>query len=449
MRRRYIYSPVGLLALLALAGGCASTARQPRLPAPRPLAAPYESRLDRSADDVTPAVVPTGALKLDQALRLAMMHNPSLTARAYDVRAAEALRLQAGRLPNPELEFEVEEYDRDGAGFDSSESVVGIGQAIELGGKRGWRRRIAEAEGELAGWAYEQQRVEVFRHTSERFMAVSAAQRGVALATSTVELAEQTYRAVSERVKAGKEPALQESKGAAELEMVRLGRLEADSTLRGARLALAAMWGAQEVSFDAVEGAIKSPLSSIPALAELRSRLDGHPKLARWDSELRLRRAELGGAKAARIPDLKAKLAYAQYEEDGTDSFAFGVGMELPVFNRNQGGVSAAELGLARAETGRAAAATALAMELAVAHAALDLAQKRVAALESKVVPAMQSAFDASAEGYRRGKFGFLDMLDAQRGLFEVQGELVAAQVAYHAAVTRIEGLIGVELGEK
>ena len=37
-------------------------------------------------------------------------------------------------------------------------------------------------------------------------------------------------------------------------------------------------------------------------MADLRSRLDGHPVLARWDSELRLRRAELGAAKAARIP---------------------------------------------------------------------------------------------------------------------------------------------------
>jgi cobalt-zinc-cadmium efflux system outer membrane protein len=443
MRRRYIYSPVGLLALLALAGGCASTAHHPRLPAPRPLAAQYESRLDSQSADVPSPAVATGVLALDQALTLAMMHNPALTAVAYDVRAAEALRLQARRLPNPKLEFEVEEYDRDGAGFDSSESVVAISQPLELGGKRRWRRRVAEAHGELAGWAYEQQRLEVFSRTTDRFVAVIAAQQGVALAASTVELAEQTHRAVAERVEAGKEPELQASKAEAELEVVRLSQLEAESRLSGARLALVAMWGAQDAAFDAVEGSLELPLDSVPALEDLKPRLVGNPVLARWESELRMRQAKLGGAKAARIPDLKAKVGYSQYEEDGTDAFAFGVGMLLPVFDRNQGGVVAAELALARAETERDATATAMAIELTAAHTTFVLAQKRVVALRGKVVPAMQNAFDVAAEGYRLGKFGLLDMLDAQRKLIETRVKLLDAWSDYQSAQNAINRLVG------
>ncbi|MBT7068534.1 MAG: TolC family protein [Verrucomicrobia bacterium] len=437
-----MYRQAGLWALLALAGGCASTAQHPRLPTPRPLAAHYESSLDREADAArTPPV--EGLLTLDQALALALMHNPSLAAFAYDVRAAEALRLQAGRLINPQVELEIEEYDRDGAGIESSETVVGLTQWIELGGKRHWRTRVAEARGELKGWDYERQRLDVFSQTAQRVVGVIAAQRRLTLAESTVELAEQTNHAVTERVKAGKEPPLQASKAAAELEMVRLNALEATSGLELARLALAAMWGADEASFEAVAGDTDRTLDAVPALATLKSRLAMNPELARWDSEISLRQAALRSARTARVPDLKAALRYAQYEEDGTDAFSFGVTVKLPIFDRNQGGVAAAALALEQAEVEREATALQLGGALTEAHAALALAQQRVDALRTKVVPAMQSAFDGAAEGYRQGKFGFLEMLDAQRRLIETNERLLDAWRDHRSAQITINRIAG------
>ena len=145
-------------------------------------------------------------LTLSDALALALRGNPGLTAFSHEVRAAEARMLQAGLRPNPELGLDIDEVDRDGAGFDSAETAVVLGQVFELGGKRKWRQRIAHAEGELAGWDYETQRLELFAETAKRFQAVLAAQARCELARLDVELADQTNRAVQERVEAGKEP---------------------------------------------------------------------------------------------------------------------------------------------------------------------------------------------------------------------------------------------------
>ncbi len=60
----------------------------------------------------------------------------------------------------------------------------------------------------------------------------------------------------------------------------------------------------------------------------------------------------------------------------------------------------------------------------------------------------MEEAFAAAHEGYREGKFGFLDMLDAQRGLFEAKGALVNALSAYHAAVAKIQRITGTSIKE-
>jgi len=63
-------------------------------------------------------------------------------------------------------------------------------------------------------------------------------------------------------------------------------------------------------------------------------------------------------------------------------------------------------------------------------------------------VPARKKAFEAASEGYRQGKFGFLDVLDAQRGLFVARGALVDALSNYHASVAEIQRITGTSIEE-
>ena len=49
-------------------------------------------------------------------------------------------------------------------------------------------------------------------------------------------------------------------------------------------------------------------------------------------------------------------------------------------------------------------------------------------------------------QGYRQGKFSLLDVLDAQRTLFEAKGQYIEALATYHKAVAEAERLLGGEL---
>ena len=418
----------------------------------RPLGARYLSvgyeELAGSSDSNKQSAEPTGTLKLEQALAIALLHNPEITAFSYEMRASEARLFQARVLPNPELEIEVGEYDRGGAGFDSAETAVVLGQLLELGGKRRWRMRVAEAEGELADWDYESKRLDVLTETAKRFMAVIAAQRRFEFAESALEIAEKTSRAVDERVKAGKEPPLQASRSAAEMEMARMEKLEAQNALGVARKRLAAMWGAEQTKFEHVEGNLDSVLEEIPALNVLRARLSLNPDLARWDAELRLRQAMLSSEKAARIPDLEASVGYLRFEENGTNALSFGIRAPLPIFDRNRGNIAAARHSLSKAAAERSAAELAIASELTEIHAALAAAHQRAKTLKTRVVPAMQEAFDAAHKGYRQGKFGFLDMLDAQRELIEAKVSLVDTLNDYQAALIDIQRITSASIEE-
>lgn len=396
----------------------------------------------------TEAVEYQDTINLSHALALALIKNPELEAYSYNVRAAEARMFQARLLPNPDVEVEVEAYGRDGKGSDFVESSVVLGQVIELGGKRRKRTRVAEVAGELSGWDYERKRLDIFTQTAQRFTELIAAQRRIELAKSFVTLSEQTCQAVGKRVEAGKETPVQSTKAEAWLEMARLDAMEANSNLAAARKILAASWGAEQPHFEKAAGDFDHIPETLPPEELLRRQLSFNPDIAREDAELELRKARLASAKAARIPDVRALVGVQHFEEDGSDALTFGFGIPLPLFDRNQGHIAASMYELAKVRAERKSVETELVAELARIYARLSSAQRKTLTLRSKVVPAMEEAFDAAHKGYQEGKFGFLDVLDGQRSLFAAQSELIDAMSDFHIALSDMERITGTDIEE-
>lgn len=408
------------------------------------------ARLPETASVATPSrgvgsggetVAPAGVLTLREALELALQENPELRAGAASVRAAAARTHQSRALPNPEVELGLSEYDRSGKGFDSAEIDVTVVQRLELGGKRHWRVRQAEAEGALAGWDETTLRLDVRAETARRHIAVVAAQRRLALAAVTAAVAEGTAAAVVERVQAGKEPPFRTAKAKADLSLARLDQATARQTLGAARAALAAMWGSEHARFEAAEDRLADDLQTPLDVARLAARLPFVPELARGEQVVRLRESALAAERSQRIPDVEVFAGVQRFEEDDSHAFALGVALPLPLFDRNEGNIMAARHELDRARYERRAVEIALRADLTAAHALTVEAHGRALTLQNDVVPALTQAFEAAREGYRQGKFGFLDMRDAQSGLAEAQAALIDALETYHSARTRMERL--------
>jgi cobalt-zinc-cadmium efflux system outer membrane protein len=382
-------------------------------------------------------------LCLKTAHALALEFNPDVKEALHALAATEALVRQARALPNPELNMEAEEINRNGTGFDDIEMSLGLGQRIEAGGKRRFRTLAAIASHALSNADYEQVCREVLANTSVSFLNVLVSQQRVALAQSALDLANKMHAAVSDRVDAGKAPPLQASKAEAEREMVKLRGQEAEQALQTGRRELVAIWGLDAASFTRADGNLLQVPETLPALHHLTTSLSDNPILARCDAQVSLQRAILNAEKAERIPDIDASIKYVQYEEDGTDAFAFGVGIPLPLFNRNRGNIDAASHLVASAETRRKAQALKLTVDLQNAYSGLNLSHQRAITIDTIVIPAMQQTLSAAQEGYRQGKFDFLEMLDAQRSLMEAEEALLDAQMAYQLAAIRIEQLTG------
>jgi cobalt-zinc-cadmium efflux system outer membrane protein len=281
---------------------------------------------------------------------------------------------------------------------------------------------------------------------TQAFVEVLSAQERLALNAELVRLAEQVFSTVAERVKAGKVSPVEETKASVELSTSRMALVRAQRDLEAARKRLVAAWGGSTPAFASAQGTLDA-IAAIPPAEQLTERLMQNPEVARWAIEMAQRRAAVELAKARRIPDPTVGGGFRHAQETGDNALVMSVSMPLPVFDHNQGGFLEARYQLAKAEEERRAAEIQGRASLAEAYAALSSAFGEATTLKNEVLPGAQRAFDAASEGYWQGKFGFLDVLDAQRTLFEARGRYLEALVAYHQAVAEVERLIGEPLG--
>jgi len=445
MLPRPLQSPA--LVLLGLLAGCVTSRVDESWPAARPLGADLATyRPDREPpaepSSRTPAENPEGLLTLQQALALALLQNPELAAFSYSVRSAEARALQAALLPNPEARLEVEDFGGTGAvsGFDSAETTLQLGQLIELGGKRRNRSKVADLETDLRGWDYEAKRLDVFADTTQAFVEVLAAQERAKLAEETLEVARQVVEAASVQVRAGKVSPLEEIRARVAYSTREIDRERARRELGASRVRLASTWGSSTATFDSATGSLDA-VASPPSFDELLAGIAAAPELARWDTEIEHRRARLRLEEALRTPDPTLESGIRRYEETDDTGFLIGVSFPIFVFDRNQGGVREARFDFARVWEERRAAEVRVRSELTEAYERLASAYHEVVKLRDEIVPGARRAFEAADEGYRQGRFGFLDVLDAQRTLFDAQDRQVVASTAYHLAVAALERL--------
>jgi outer membrane protein, heavy metal efflux system len=384
----------------------------------------------------------TGSITLTQALQIALLQNPDLQAFSYEVRAREAEALQAGLVSNPTLNVLVENAVGSGNfnGFDQSETTVQLSQRLELGDKRNLRRSSANILKEIAGWDYEVQRLEVLARASKAFVHVLKAQQKVSLSGEGVQLARKFLNAVSERVTAGKVPAIEKIKAQVALANMRMEKERAGQELENTRRKLSVLWGNAEPQFDSAQG----DLFLIPdkPLLELTT-LSSNPSLSKWSTALAHRQAELDIENSKAVPDLTLSGGYRRLEQTDDNALVFGVTVPLNWFNRNQGGIAKARHRLSKAEEEKKAAALRMQEALLQAHSEVSFSHAKVISIKSEVLPGAKKAFDAISEGYRFGKFGLLDVLDSQKTFFQVQSQYLDALANYHNAVTDVKRLTG------
>lgn len=387
--------------------------------------------------------VSTAALTLDQAIELALERNPELAALAQEILATDAAVTQAGVLPNPDFRIGGDALGN-ARKRESGEqfAAVELQQLVELGGKRGARVRVAEAGRALAGWDFVAKRADLLQRVSQSFVDVLAAQQRLALAEESTQLAGRVADAAAKRVQAGKVSPVEETRARVALASVEVEREQARRDLDAARKRLALLWNERTPRFERAVGTLEQ-VKPLPSYATLSERINDNPDLARWSSALAQRTAVLEGERAKAIPDVTVSGGVARFSNFNDYGYLLGVSVPIPIFNQNRGGILEANRRVDKAADEQLAAEALLLRELAATYERVAALLNEIDTLRIRILPGAQSAYDAANKGYLLGKFSFIDVLDAQRTLFEARRQYVRALADYQGGMAEIERLIG------
>lgn len=376
-------------------------------------------------------------LTLNNALQTAQANNPELAVARWGIDIAEGERRQAGVLPNPELSWELEDT-RNG----SQTTTVSVSQMFELGGKRGARLGVAGRDSELAGLELERQGNALRAEVIGAFEASVQAQEGLQLAEESLRLSERALQVVQGRVKAGSASPVEATRAQVQLSEVRLEQGRAEQALTVAYQQLAAATGAPVAAFSRVDGK-GDQAPAVPSRTQLLERLEQTPDMRLARTQIDQRDAALDLARAQRIPDLTVSVG-SQYSETERERVnVLGVSLPIPLFDRNQGNVLAAARRADQARDQRNGAELRLRSEVIQALAQWSTAAQEVHDFDRSILPSAQQAVDAATRGFERGKFAFLDVLDAQRTLVAARLQYLQAQAQRSEARVRLERIFG------
>ena len=120
----------------------------------------------------------------------------------------------------------------------------------------------------------------------------------------------------------------------------------------------------------------------------------------------------------------------------------FDVGVEIPIFNRNQGGVKAAKAGAEYARLEVLRTKLSLRARLASEYKDYRDAAAAVERYRTRILPKARQAYDMYLANFRQMAGAYPQALIAQRNLFQFQDSYVAALVNTWQRAIEIQGLL-------
>ncbi len=403
--------------------------------------------LKQTDNQAIPTPAPVDELTLHEALLLTLSQNPELKTFSWQIEARQGEAQQAQVLPNPELGIEVENIlgEDDRRGFKAAETTLELSQLIELGGKRQQRIQIANLKQELADWDLDEARLATIATSSQTFFACLSAQSRVQLTRENLQLSEKVFKTVQLRVQAGKASPITENRAQMTVRQNQITLKKEQRKLTAAQRRLAAGWGADQPHFNKTAGKLEN-ISPPPAWPILLKQLEQNPEIARQNTEFELQESQLNLAEAYGVPDMTLGGGIKRYEESEDYTFLLGVSFSLPVFDRNSGAIRSAQAETSISRGKGVSTATRLKTSLRENYELLMAAYEEADSLQNLILPTAEANFSAADYGYRQGQFKFIEVLIAQKTLFEIREQLIASLSEFHTHRLNIEQLTGQKL---
>ena len=377
-------------------------------------------------------VAERAAVKLQVFLDSADQHNPTLRQAEAMIRRSQAEARQAALYPNPSVGYEGDQIR--GGSYGGGEQGGFIQQTIVLGGKLDLRRKVYEQQTRSDEIAAESQRLRVHNDVTLLFYQAVSAQQTVQVRGRLLALANETVRTAHQLANVGQADTPDVLQAEVEAEQAEIDYGIAQRQFLQKFKSLTAVAGSPTMEIAPLDATLETP-PQIDTEHVVETLLDKSPSVKQAQQQVAVAEARLKQARHEVVPDLQLRageqanleaLPEAPGRKTGAQSFA-SASMELPLWNRNQGNVQAAqaELELARQEVTRS--------QLALRQQADMLVQNYLSAGEEAeryqkdLLPRARRAYQLNLEKYQDMAQAYPQVIMSQRTLWGLEVHTIDA----------------------
>jgi outer membrane protein, heavy metal efflux system len=389
----------------------------------------------------TPAPSATQSVSISDAVAIFLRQNFQLIAARYDIDTAEAEKLTARLRPNPDISvgFSGLPLNLSGNLLTEQQYSYAISQTFELGGKRAKRIDVANKNSDVARAQFEMAVWQLTNDLKRKFYTVI-------LNHSLLNLAQENEKTFTEVIEHTKELVQGGEVSGLDLTRLEVEKLKFDTdlanaqrdyevALRDLRVTLGGDYRAMEID---PTGTL-DPQDYDFTFTDLRDKaLAARPDLKTAKVAERAADASIRLQDAQRIPDVNLGAGITQVP-GGTSNYTFGVGVALPVHDRNQGERAKARIEKDKALNQEALITNQIISDVDKAFVAFQMQKRRVDLYRTGVLTKVNSIQDLTEYSLKAGESSILDLLDAVRTRRDTLAAFYQALFDYQSSLLDLE----------
>ena len=389
------------------------------------------------------------AMTIQEAWHHVLHDNPSLKATKNDIQAMQGQQTQANLIPNPTLSYTSENIEGSGIyhGMASAENTWLVNQTIEWAGQRQARKRVADARYDASLLQYNSYRAALFNQLAQAFLTYAERKSQWQWSQQAVTVSQRTAITIQRRVKAGRASKLELKAAQIVLSDHRLAEKAALQALESAKYVLMSLWNGSPRGIREVD-ITSFGLMPLAPYATYEQHLLQNPELSSSQQALKVTKAQIKLADKEAFPTITAGIGIRYLRQTNDRAYVAQVSLPIPLFDRNQGNRASAKANYYRAENDYQNKFITLKTTLFSLHQQAQQAKREMTSLEQAIIPKAKQAIKLAQEGYLRGRFSYLDLLNAQQKLLDEQAHAIQAAFTYRKTWVLLQVISG-QLPEK
>lgn len=381
------------------------------------------------------------SVTIADAVSIFLQQNLQLVAARYDIDTADAEKLTARLRPNPQLSVGLSDLPLDLRGPIVKEQTYsyGISQTFELGGKRRKRIDAANANSDLAQGQFQMVVWQLTNDLKKKFYTVLLAQSLLKLAQENQVTFAETIKHTTELFQSGEISGLDLTR--LEVEKLKFDTDVANSE-RDYELALRDLRVTLGGDYRTIEIEVAGTLDYQPyqfSLTELRDKsLAARPDLRAAKLSEQAADASIRLQNAQRIPDVTLGAGVDQVPA-GSSTYTFGVGIALPLSDRNQGERAKALIEKRKAQTQQQLLTNQVLSDVDKALVAFEIQKRRVELYRTGVLTKVDDIQRLTEFALKAGESSTLELLDAIRTRRDTLASYYQTLFDYQASLLDLE----------